>query len=1287
MTTYTRRPDPSPLPTSAGEDAQLVATYLQALLKQTPATELPHISLRLARTDAGNVPGIAVEDAVNAVGKVVVLGKAGSGKTTMLSSVVSSVAVRSLEAHFGRPDGDRSLSLEDQRIPLFVALADTEGLHLPELLQRSFTNAGVRVSAACTERLVEDYPLLIAYDGLDEVRAERRLEAAAEIASTVTRAGSPHRFLVSCREDEFSLYSVWFDECETRHIEPVTQEQAREYLTATVQRADSQWRLRDERVWGFVSTVRALDCLRQELTDNKGPAGSAGKLLLGVGRKLLLQAEAKRRARGGDAVQSRTMVRLLAALAFSMRAEGVAKISREQACSVIAAALGDELTPEPHLELLLDSGLIESTDARRCLQFLDTAIEETFSAYALLLHVESGGSLNEYVAAEADRERWSAPLTLLYGLHPDRGAMLRAVMGDGRNPALVRLAVRCLVANEPVDEWGQITAQSDLDTSAHLYLGTAFAELGHHDQAILELGRAIQGGLDSAEVHARLGSLNQTRGDHAAARLEFEQALEREPANTAYKRHLGMCLALDGQYELAIACLREVIADLKGDCALTQHELGGIYKQQGRTTDATAELQEAADLVPGSALYRTSLGAVLAASGDLNAAATQLHAALEHDPEFAAAHNELGAVLEQQGRLEEALVQYSRAADLHPGEPVYHRNAGTVLRMLGRTAGAERELTTAIELDASYADAYNELGILMLETGRPAAALENFQRAVELVPAQAQYHLRTGIAYRALKQPAEAIRALETAASIEPTADTHGVLADAYSADGHLLEAVQQYRWAVELSGGLPSYLVNAAQVQRRAGLLAEAEASLQRALAADSSLAGAHFELGVLLEDQGRIQDAFASYARASELAPDVTEYLVALSRSARMAGDTERARAVIDRAVELAPSSGAVWDEMGTLALERGDTSLALQHSRTAVAREPENARYRTHLARALRQGGAISQALDSATEAARLDPQLPAAQHEYALALAATGDLDAALGRLRTATRLEPQDPTYALDLGRHARLRGRLNEALNALHRAVELDPHSGPAHMELGLALGDTGRWNEALGHLRSALLTDDGDAQYRHHYGVACLRTGNVEAAVTNLLTAVEQQPANAGAQADLAEALAAAQRPGDALTALRAASASEPENPAYLVRLATLLREQGEYRAAQETLDRALELNPNSAAARSELGLVLSAQGLDERGLAQQIRAVKVEPDNGLYHFRLGAAYLRQRAHAQAVEELELALRIEPGHAEWQHELGRALSGLARREDALQPISKPRPSSRMSARTTAMPA
>ncbi|MBA2363236.1 MAG: tetratricopeptide repeat protein, partial [Chloroflexia bacterium] len=895
MTTYIRRTDPSPVPTDAGGDAHHIAAYLQALLQQAPSTELPGVALRLARADTSNVPGISVQEALDATGKIVVLGRAGSGKSAMLASVVSAVARRSLDAHFGRPDGDRSLSLEDQCIPLFVELAEADGLHLSDLLHRSFTRMGVRVPSACAERLAEEYPLLVAYDGLDELRADRRLETAAEIASTVARPGSPHRFLLSCREDEFPMYSVWFEECEIRHIEPVTQEQAHEYLTATVQRADCEWRLRDDRVWGFTATVGALNCLRRELTDAKVPAGTTGKLLLGIGRKVLLQVEGRRRTRGGDAVQSRTLVRLLAALAFSMRTEGVAQISRDQACSVITAALGDDVSPEPHLELLLDSGLIEGTDARRCVRFRDTAIDETFSAYALLLHVESGGSLTEYVDTEVDRECWGAPLTLLYGLHPERGAMLRAVMGDGRNPALVRLAVRCLAANEPKEEWGRITAQAELDVSAHLYLGTAFAELGHHDQAVLELGRAVGGGLDNAEVHARLGTLHQTRGDHLAARQEFELALEREPANTAYKRHLGISLALDRQYELATARLREVIADLKGDCALTQHELGGIYTRQGRPIDAKEQLQEAADLIPGSALYRTSLGAVLAASGDLDAAATQLRTALERDPEYAAAHNELGAVLQQQEQLEEALVHYSRAADLRPGEPVYHRNAGAVLRVLCRTSGAERELTTAIELDASYADAYNELGALMLQTDRPAAALENFQRAVELAPAQAQYHLRTGIAYRALKQSAQAIRALEIAASLEATADTHGVLAEAYSENGRLLEALQQYRWAVELSDGLPSYLLNAALVQRRAGMPAEAEASLQRALATDSALADAHYELGALREEQGCIQDALTSYTRASELAPDITRYLVALSRSARKAGDLQRATTVI--------------------------------------------------------------------------------------------------------------------------------------------------------------------------------------------------------------------------------------------------------------------------------------------------------------------------------------------------------------------------------------------------------
>ncbi|MDQ3855209.1 MAG: tetratricopeptide repeat protein, partial [Chloroflexota bacterium] len=795
-----------------------------------------------------------------------------------------------------------------------------------------------------------------AFDGLDELQPDIRLEAAAEIAAMLERPGNAHRFIVSCRRDDFGLYRVWFDRADIRAIEPVTEAQAREYL--------GQWRadpaiaqlLGDDRIYTAHSTARALSTLSRELEDVKTVPQNAAQLLTLVVRKLLIDTESRARAHGAaSGLQSRKLMRFLAALAFSLRTEGATETSREQAASILVASSGDDIIPESALDLLLDSGLIEGTEDRKLLRFSDPVTFELFAAYALQLHVESGGSLQEYVQSEQEREKWAPALELLYGIHPDRAAMLKDLMASAENPALVRLAVRCLAANEPQEAWSAITAAAELDAQGHYYLGVAFSDLGYHEQAAVELGRAVERRLDSADVHSRLGHVHEARADYTAARREYELALERDPRNAAYKRDLGNVLVLAHEYDAAARCLHDVIACLKTDCSGTQHQLGTIYGLQGRVADAIHHLHEAVAMAPTNPVYRASLGVSLAGSEEFAAAELELRQALELEPEYPAAHTELGAVFERQGKLDDALSEYQRACGLQPAEPLYHRNAGAVLRALGRLDEAERELSTAIELDGSYADVYNQLGLVYQGLGRAEDALESFQKAVELAPEQPEYLLQMGMAYRRLHQPGRAMQAVETATALDPADPSkRAALAGLYSASGRLTDALREYRYAIELSGGLSEYYVHAAVVQRELERLDEAEESLRRALDVCPDSAEAHYELGLVAEARQEYVGAVSAFTRATDLAPEDSRYLVALARSLRMCGELGTAAAELERARTLSPDAAAVSDELGMLALANGDQSAAVEHLRAAVREAPEEPSCWSHLGTALRRSG---------------------------------------------------------------------------------------------------------------------------------------------------------------------------------------------------------------------------------------------------------------------------------------------------------------------------------------------
>jgi tetratricopeptide (TPR) repeat protein len=92
-----------------------------------------------------------------------------------------------------------------------------------------------------------------------------------------------------------------------------------------------------------------------------------------------------------------------------------------------------------------------------------------------------------------------------------------------------------------------------------------------------------------------------------------------------------------------------------------------------------------------------------------------------------------------------------------------------------------------------------------------------------------------------------------------------------------------------------------------QAGRVDEAEAALRRFLVEEPEFAENAFNLGVLLDGQGRHAEAVAAYEQAHRLNPEAVHVLVnlalALSRLPEGEGDPERAVRLVERACELSP------------------------------------------------------------------------------------------------------------------------------------------------------------------------------------------------------------------------------------------------------------------------------------------------------------------------------------------------------------------------------------------------
>lgn len=189
---------------------------------------------------------------------------------------------------------------------------------------------------------------------------------------------------------------------------------------------------------------------------------------------------------------------------------------------------------------------------------------------------------------------------------------------------------------------------------------------------------------------------------------------------------------------------------------------------------------------------------------------------------------------------------------------------------LGHLEAAAGLYTRALQIDPIEPDALNLLGTLHLQSGDLAAAVPFSAKAVLVDPRSAAAFNNLGLILKAAGQTAAAASCYQKAILIDGQfADAHNNLGVILKSEGHLLRAIDCYRRALDLDPTLGEAFNNLANAYQEIGELHEAvEAYLQAAERMPESDT-VHFNVGLLLNRQGRYDDALIHLRRALEINP----------------------------------------------------------------------------------------------------------------------------------------------------------------------------------------------------------------------------------------------------------------------------------------------------------------------------------------------------------------------------------------------------------------------------------
>jgi tetratricopeptide (TPR) repeat protein len=274
-----------------------------------------------------------------------------------------------------------------------------------------------------------------------------------------------------------------------------------------------------------------------------------------------------------------------------------------------------------------------------------------------------------------------------------------------------------------------------------------------------------------------------------------------------------------------------------------QRGLAEFYLQQGKLERAIPHLQRAYTIDPGHYANAYDLGVALIQTGNLEFARAHVTRLLGAK-ETGELHNLLGNLEERAGNLIGAAEEYQRAAHLDPSEANLF-DWGNNLIQLHAFEPATEVFTAAIARHPGSARLRIGLGIARYSRGEYADAVRSFSEAVDLSPADPRPYEFLGEMYGTVPELADEIsRRLARFVELQPR------------------NAVAQLYYALSLWKGKTAAL-GPSDLRR-------VEALLRRAIALDPHLTKAFVQLGILLSDERRYQEAIRELKRAVALAPD---------------------------------------------------------------------------------------------------------------------------------------------------------------------------------------------------------------------------------------------------------------------------------------------------------------------------------------------------------------------------------------------------------------------------------
>ena len=771
-----------------------------------------------------------------------------------------------------------------------------------------------------------------------------------------------------------------------------------------------------------------------------------------------------------------------------------------------------------------------------------------------------------------------------------------------------------------------------------------------------------------------------------------------DPSDAGAHNNLGVLYYNKGLYEEAVNAFMKAL-ELDQKMQVAQRNLEIAYFNTGYYDSRVPQLRERLRVKPEDREARWELGRTYALLGQQPEAIAEFTALLQYYPNDAAALLQLATAEKQSGDIERAQACIERAVALDPDSSLLQFALGEVLYNRGLNEEARRALERAIELNPENHDALYLLGFVLGDMGRHEEARDVTRRAVKLNPSLSRAHanltLETGRTDSRTSREGPARPSSE-----ELQVSGEGQLARynlglAFRSKGYYAQALQEYRVALERGEERDLVLQAMAEVHLLMRAPAEALPVYDELLARQTTSPKLWNERGVALHQQGRFEDAEASYRRALELEPSYAIAQNNLGVSLYHRGALDAAVGAFRAALEAQPNFAKARLNLALLLSRSKRLPLALEAYRQVLAGTPEHPVAWNGIGVVLAELRKFEDARNAFARAIQARPEFAEAHYNMSFALSNLGDFEGALRETKRALELDPyyvpqkfalameveyEDPDLSIqpDFGDERAAEAAISDfsfdprTLDTLF--TELTPvapapaprSSDSSPYAMATDFLSKGLYDRASAEISRAMTRGHAKADGLALLGEVYARQGLHGEALERYRAAREIEPASRAASVGEAWSLVRLGRASEARPVTDQLLIHYARDVDVLVLAATVYAEVGDPARALAVLETARREAPMRADVQQKIGDIARSLGDNEGAIAAYRHALELDHDFAVVRFQLATMLQAKGQDREAEQELVSALEAVPTYAEATLALALLRRRLGRPNDAL---------------------